>query len=132
MQSKHGTVFWLVIPTGIRSRLGKDPKASDPSRDSNSDHVVIDMTNARAVGPSASESQDSRTGIPQAQAPSQPGPRPTAIAWKYQSSLSVANPSRVLAARDHGLCAETPSQTEAHSDRQFEHGSESETVLVGT
>ena len=41
MQSKHGTVFWLVIPTGIRSR--KDPKASDPSRDSNSDHVVIDM-----------------------------------------------------------------------------------------
>lgn len=128
MQSKHGTVFWLVIPTGIRSR--KDPKASDASRDSNSDHVVIDMIIARAVGPSASESQDSR--IPQAQAPSQPGPRPTAIAWKYQSSLPVANPSRVLVARDRGLCAETPSQPEAHSDRQFEHGSESETVLVGT
>jgi hypothetical protein len=128
MQSKHGTVFWLVIPTGIRSR--KDPKASDTSRDSNSDHVVIDMLIARAVGPSASESQDSR--IPQAQAPNQPGPRPTAIAWKYQSSLPVANPSRVLVARDRALCAETPSQPEAHSDRQFEHGSESETVLVGT
>jgi hypothetical protein len=128
MQSKHGTVFWLVIPTGIRSR--KDPKASDACRDSNSGHVVIDMQIARAVtvGPSASESQDSR--IPQAQAPSQP--RHTAIAWKYQSSLPVANPSRVLVARDRGLCAETPSQPEAHCDRHFEHGSESETVLVGT